>query len=79
MSDEIYDDDREDLSTDPDDTGNDFGVENDGRINYRKTPFPWFGGKGHQQKRERLWASPHCLPIDNGRPKHATRSLFGDD
>ena len=37
------------------------------------------GGKGHQQKRERMWASPHCLPIDNGRPKHTTRSLFGDD
>lgn len=37
------------------------------------------GGKGHQQKRERLWASPHCLPIDDGRPKHTTRSLFGDD
>jgi site-specific DNA-adenine methylase len=35
----------EDLTTDPDDTGNDFGLENDGRINYRKTPFPWFGGK----------------------------------
>jgi len=20
-------------------------LENDGRVNYRKTPFPWFGGK----------------------------------
>lgn len=35
----------EDLTTDVDDNGNDFGLENDGRINYRKTPFPWFGGK----------------------------------
>ncbi len=35
----------EDLTTDPNDNGNDFGLENDGRINYRKTPFPWFGGK----------------------------------
>ena len=35
----------EDLTTDPDDNGNDFGMANDGRINYRKTPFPWFGGK----------------------------------
>lgn len=37
--------DDEDLTTDPDDNGNDFGMANDGRINYRKTPFPWFGGK----------------------------------
>ncbi len=35
----------EDLTIDPDDNGNDFGMANDGRINYRKTPFPWFGGK----------------------------------
>ena len=32
---------------------------------------------GHQQKRERLWASPHCLPI-NQPAKSETRSLFGD-
>ena len=35
----------DELTTDPNDDGNDFGIENDGRINYRKTPFPWFGGK----------------------------------
>jgi hypothetical protein len=33
---------------------------------------------GHQQKRERLWASPHCLPVGEA-AKPRTRSLFGDD
>ena len=32
---------------------------------------------GHQQKRERLWASPHCLPI--GKPQAEQGRLFGDD
>jgi hypothetical protein len=32
---------------------------------------------GHQQKRERLWASPHCLPI--GRPQTEQGRLFGDE
>ena len=36
------------------------------------------GGRGNQQKRERLWASPHCLPIGEA-AKPRTRSLFGDD
>ena len=31
---------------------------------------------GHQQKRERLWASPHCLPIGN--PQAEQGRLFGD-
>jgi hypothetical protein len=36
------------------------------------TAHDWFvkdsylaGGYGDQQHRERLWASPHCLPLDN--------------
>ena len=32
---------------------------------------------GHQQKRERLWASPHCLP--SGKPQAEQGRLFGDD
>jgi len=40
-----YETDDDDLTNDPDDNGNDFGMASDGRINYRKTPFPWFGGK----------------------------------
>ena len=25
-------------------------LENDGRVNYRKTPFPWFGGKSQAEQ-----------------------------
>lgn len=32
---------------------------------------------GHQQKRERLWASPHCLPI--GKPQAEQGRLFDGD
>lgn len=32
---------------------------------------------GHQQKRERLWASPHCLPI--GQPQAEQGRLFDGD
>jgi hypothetical protein len=34
------------------------------------------GKDAHQQKRERLWASPHCLPLDLNEPTHDQQSLF---
>ena len=48
-----------------------------------KAPFPYMGGmaqqseKGTQQKRERLWLSPHCLRPAADKPRQ--RSLFGGD
>jgi len=49
---------------------------------------PWFkagflkggmaqqSGNGHQQHRERLWLSPHCLPLDDDAPAEQQTTLF---
>lgn len=37
------------------------------------------GGKTHQQQRERLWASPHCLSLEPDAPTYRQTSIFGFD